>query len=196
MKMKWCVSISLIIHMIVMIVIPWDLMFERGMAIGQTIEVDLKEAPPEKQKETPDKKIEKVEKKPEEKKRPEDKINLPPQKNEEMEASAEKEEDMMLEAEGKINLSYMNRIKAKISFLWDYPQKAIEYGHAGIVKIFFVVDENGNVIEVGVLGSSGFKELDDAVINAIKKASPFGIITAEYGEPPLRITGRFKYVLD
>lgn len=105
-------------------------------------------------------------------------------------------EGVSFETEGKVNIGYMQRLKAKIFRAWQYPETAIAAGHQGLVKLAFVVDEEGHLIGVDLLDSSGYRELDLAAQQAIKDASPFGRFPPDIQEKTLKIKGRFRYVID
>jgi len=105
-------------------------------------------------------------------------------------------EGVTFETEGKVNIGYMQRLKAKIFRAWQYPEQAIEAGHQGQVKLAFVVDDEGRLIGVDLLEGSGYRELDLAAQQAIKDASPFGRFPPDIQEKTLKIKGRFRYVID
>ncbi len=62
-----------------------------------------------------------------------------------------------------------NRIAAKKI----YPNAARRKGLQGIVLVLFILDENGNLIEVNVKHSSGHKVLDRAALSLVKKVVPY-----------------------
>lgn len=105
-------------------------------------------------------------------------------------------EGVTFETEGKVNIGYMQRLKARIFRAWEYPERAIEDGHQGQVKLAFVVDEEGHLVGVDLLEGSGYRELDLAAQQAIKDASPFGRFPPDIQEKTLKIKGRFRYVID
>ena len=59
-----------------------------------------------------------------------------------------------------------------------------------------MLNDKGELLDMGVLVSSGSKSLDSAAMAAIKKASPFGSFTGDIKEKTLKVTGNFGYVLD
>ncbi|HWR67676.1 MAG TPA: TonB family protein, partial [Desulfomonilia bacterium] len=63
-------------------------------------------------------------------------------------------------------------------------------------SITFVLNERGEVADIGVLKSSGSYSLDSAAMAAIEDAAPFGPLTDNNGEKTLKVTGHFAYVLD
>jgi TonB family protein len=105
-------------------------------------------------------------------------------------------EGFSFEVEGEVSDDYMEQLKVRIFNAWDYPEDAIEKEYAGIVRIAFVLDGSGNIIDIGVLSSSGHYSLDTAAMRAIEHASPFGPFTEDIATQSLKITGNFCYVLD
>ncbi len=115
----------------------------------------------------------------------------------EAEASSPDEEGASFEAEGKVSADYMTLLKARILYVWKYPDEAILKGQEGRVGIAFSLNSRGELTDIGVVQSSGFTGLDAAVVDAIRKAGPFGKIPDKAeSDVPLRITGHFVYVLD
>jgi protein TonB len=100
------------------------------------------------------------------------------------------------ETEGKVGADYMTLLKAKIFFVWKYPDDAIQKGQQGKVSISFVLNSKGELMDIGIFKSSGFESLDSAVMDAVKQASPFGPLPPDDAGKPLKITGHFCYVLD
>jgi TonB family protein len=99
-------------------------------------------------------------------------------------------------AEGGVGKAYLDKLKVKIFNIWQYPEEAIHKGEQGKVTISFVLDDKGNLMDMGVLVSSGSSSLDSAAMAAVKKASPFGSFTGDIKEKTLKVTGNFGYVLD
>lgn len=62
-----------------------------------------------------------------------------------------------------------------------YPKRATKMRHQGIVEVSFFFKTNGTVSDVKVIKSSGFDSLDEAAMEAIKKASKeFPILEKDY----------------
>jgi len=68
---------------------------------------------------------------------------------------------------------YLGFIQEKISSSFIYPQEALLKGWEGIVKVKFVVAENGRIKDIDIAESSGYPLLDAVAILAIKDASPY-----------------------
>lgn len=71
-------------------------------------------------------------------------------------------------------------IKANFSYIKDMIQRNIAYPHVarrngwtGMVKVSFIVSSSGNVNDIKVMKSSGFKILDKNAVEAVKSSSPF-----------------------
>lgn len=79
----------------------------------------------------------------------------------------------------KILKEYLLKIQNKIEKNKIYPQYAQDEGTEGKVKVEFIVEKNGRVKNIKVISSSGYKILDNAAMDAVKKSSPFLNISAE-----------------
>jgi TonB family protein len=108
----------------------------------------------------------------------------------------DKEEGISFEAEGYVSAGYLDLLKAKIFNAWNYPADAIEKGQEGVARIRFVLDGAGRVVEAEVIRSSGSPSLDNAALEAVRKAGPFGPFSDIQTGGTMGITGNFCYVLD
>jgi len=68
---------------------------------------------------------------------------------------------------------YFEMIHLRIHSFKKYPKSAKSRHLEGRVNVQFVLSADGTLIEIKILKSSRHKRLDDAAIDAIKKASPF-----------------------
>jgi TonB family protein len=105
-------------------------------------------------------------------------------------------EGVSFEAEGGVGKAYLEKLKVKIFNIWQYPEYAIKKGEQGKVTLSFVLNDKGELVDMGVLVSSGSGSLDSAAMAAVKMASPFGSFTGDIKEKTLKVTGNFGYVLD
>ncbi len=55
----------------------------------------------------------------------------------------------------------------------EYPSVGRRLGHEGKVTVSFNLARSGNLISARIDESSGYSELDDSALSAVKKASPF-----------------------
>jgi protein TonB len=88
---------------------------------------------------------------------------------------------------------YFDSIRRKIELVWQYPYDAAVAGIGGELLLEFVVGRDGRVERIDMLRGSGHKILDDEAISAIRKASPFNPIPADFKVTELLIRGRFIY---
>ncbi len=91
-------------------------------------------------------------------------------------------------------IGYFAALRGAIFDRWTYPPEAVKENHEGAVKIEFKILKNGKVDGLKVLESSKHKELDDAIIHAIKSASPFLPLPAAFERDVITVTGTFNYV--
>ena len=68
-------------------------------------------------------------------------------------------------------------------------------GIEGTVGLQFSINKKGNTTRVKVVESSGYNELDQAIVNAIRLASPFAPLPDSFNQEKLTVTGSFSYVL-
>lgn len=92
-------------------------------------------------------------------------------------------------------LGYFTSVRKAFELVWTYPSEAVRRGLQGEVKLEFTIQKDGAVNRIRVLDSSGHKILDDAVIEAIKLASPFAPLPKGMNKDRLTIVGSFRYVL-
>ena len=134
--------------------------------------LEVKE-PPEKKAETEKKPENKPEKKPDAEKKPEPK------------PEAVASQSTPREAPKQARVDVQPRSKKKIKPV--YPDGARRRGEEGDVVVEISVDENGDVADVKVVTSSGFKDLDEAARKAAKSAK---FIPARRGSRPVASAGR------
>jgi protein TonB len=89
---------------------------------------------------------------------------------------------------------YMRMLKERIESIWQYPKEAARMGLSGDLYMKFTIKKNGRLGEVELLRTSGFKELDEAAIKAVKKAEPFWPLPADWDKDDLEIRGHFIYI--
>jgi TonB family protein len=83
---------------------------------------------------------------------------------------------------------YAGKIKSAIVRRKDYPAVAERLGHEGAVKVGFTVDANGELGVVSIKSSSGYDELDDAAMAAVRAAAPFDPIPPEAQKEQLSLS--------
>lgn len=91
--------------------------------------------------------------------------------------------------------SYMMRLKERIEGIWRYPPEAAAKGIYGDLYIRFTIKKDGRLGNVELLRTSGYRDLDDAALKALKDAEPFWPLPEEWKKDELFITGHFIYSL-
>ncbi len=90
---------------------------------------------------------------------------------------------------------YMRMLKEKIENIWKYPKEAARRGISGDLYIKFSIKKDGGLDEVELIRTSGYRDLDEAVIKALKDAEPFWPLPEDYEKDNLEIKGHFIYIL-
>lgn len=72
---------------------------------------------------------------------------------------------------------YQALVRGRIQAQVAYPDRAKSAGYEGTVKMRVVIDARGELTGATVKVSSGFADLDDAALDAVRRAAPFA-------EPP------------
>lgn len=91
--------------------------------------------------------------------------------------------------------SYMLRLKEKIEGIWRYPPEAAEKGIYGDLYIRFTIKKDGRLGNVELVRTSGYRNLDEAAMRALRDAEPFWPLPQEWKKDELVITGHFIYSL-
>jgi protein TonB len=107
------------------------------------------------------------------------------------------EADKKLSFDGK-ELKFMlydRKLKERIEHIWIYPPSAAARGISGDLLIRFTIMKNGKLGAVELVRTSGYKDLDDAAIKALKDASPFWPLPESWGMDSYSIDGHFIYTI-
>lgn len=82
---------------------------------------------------------------------------------------------------------YVSDAIKKIRGKTRYPQRALDRGQAGSVRVAIVIDRQGNILSTSLLETSKFELLNKEALEAIKRTAPFP-------ELPKEMTGaRFEF---
>lgn len=92
-------------------------------------------------------------------------------------------------------MGYFTAMRKSIELVWNYPMEAVRRGMQGEVGIEFVIHKEGNISRVTVYKSSGYKILDDAIVEAVKLASPFAPLPKGFGKDKMKVYGGYRYIL-
>lgn len=92
--------------------------------------------------------------------------------------------------------SYFSLLAATLAKHKRYPSASRRRGEEGIVKLFFVVDRNGKILDYKITESSGSRRLDDAVMRMLKKAEPLPPFPPEMSQPQLEVNVPIAFQLN
>ena len=101
---------------------------------------------------------------------------------------------LTFEIPGFQHRGYMRMLKEKIESIWRYPKEAARLGMSGDLYIKFSIKKDGKLGEIDLLRTSGYKDLDEAAMKALKDAEPFWPLPADWEKDDLEINGHFIYV--
>jgi protein TonB len=107
---------------------------------------------------------------------------------------ADVDKGLTFEIPGFQHRGYMRMLKEKIESIWRYPKEAARLGMSGDLYIKFSIKKDGKLGEIDLLRTSGYKDLDEAAMKALKDAEPFWPLPADWEKDDLEINGHFIYV--
>lgn len=73
---------------------------------------------------------------------------------------------------GQTPARWQSRLMAHLERHKRYPAGARKRGEEGVAHVRFSIDDNGNVRSAQLVRSSGYAELDEAVVGLVRRASP------------------------
>jgi periplasmic protein TonB len=68
---------------------------------------------------------------------------------------------------------YVSDAIKKIRSKTKYPQRALDRGQAGNVRVAVVIDRNGNILNTNILENSAYEMLNKEALDAVKRSAPF-----------------------
>lgn len=90
--------------------------------------------------------------------------------------------------------SYFHKFSRRLYQVWQYPPDAGMRGESGTVRASFVIGREGKISSIRILQSSGYPDLDNEVIFALKKMS--GVPLPEsYSLNNLTVDAYFMYII-
>jgi TonB family protein len=93
-------------------------------------------------------------------------------------------------------LGYFTNMRKAIEMVWVYPSEAWRRGIQGTVRIEMTIQKTGQVTNLKVIKSSGFEVLDNAILEAIRLASPFAPLPDGFAKNRIVVPGSFAYILN
>ena len=92
-------------------------------------------------------------------------------------------------------LLYNERLKQRIESIWIYPHDEASRGIYGDLIIRFTIKKNGTLGAVELVRTSGYQNLDDAAMKALKDGEPYWPLPDEWGMDAYTIVGHFVYTI-
>jgi len=91
--------------------------------------------------------------------------------------------------------NYLLRLRDSIESVWTYPRQAGRKGIYGDLFIKFTINKDGTLAAIDVSRTSGHRILDEAAMDALRRAFPFWPLPNEWEMETFTITGHFIYTL-
>jgi len=107
----------------------------------------------------------------------------------------EKGDTVWMDTEQDLLISFMRRFRDNIYGVWNYPAYAAQRNQQGTNLVRITIDRKGNVIDVELLESSGYSELDEETVRAIQEGASYGPLPRAYPNEDLKIMAFFQYRL-
>jgi protein TonB len=107
----------------------------------------------------------------------------------------ERGDTVWMDTQQDLLISFMRRFRDNIYGVWNYPAAAINRQQQGTCLVRITVNRLGDVVDVILLESSGYRNLDDEVIRAVKKGATYGPLPRSYPNEDLKIMAFFQYHL-
>jgi TonB family protein len=79
-----------------------------------------------------------------------------------------------IDAFGLKHFSYLIGVKRKIELVFSIPFFGPPQGRVGVPIVGFTIQRNGELSEAVLLRSSGYGVIDQALIEAVRRAAPYG----------------------
>ncbi len=89
---------------------------------------------------------------------------------------------------------YMRMLKERIEDIWRYPKEAAKQGLTGDLYLKFTITKEGRLGSAELLRTSGHRILDEAALEAVRKAGPFWPLPDDIEKDALEIKGHFIYI--
>lgn len=110
-------------------------------------------------------------------------------------AEVDKGDTVWMDTQQDLLISFMRRFRINIYNVWNYPAEAAQREQQGTCLIRVTVDRQGNVTNVQLLESSGFRTLDEEALNAVREGASYGPLPRAYPNDDLKIMAFFQYHL-
>ena len=92
-----------------------------------------------------------------------------------------------------IAASWENSVVKHLQRYKRYPSEALSHSEEGIVLLSFSIDRSGHVLDRHIARSSGHPDLDEEVLDMIKRAEPLPAFPASMSQPQLDLTVPIRF---
>ncbi|NOY64905.1 MAG: energy transducer TonB, partial [Nitrospirae bacterium] len=99
----------------------------------------------------------------------------------EAEKERKKKGSITFESKNLKYYSYMLKLKRRIESIWTYPEEAARRGIFGDLYIEFTIRKDGSLGAVRLLRTSGYPDLDEAAMRALKDGQPYWPLPEHWG---------------
>jgi len=105
------------------------------------------------------------------------------------------EDTISLDTTDKRYVSYARVIKETLMAQWQYPAAAKENLIEGQTYLIFTLSRDGSLLDLKLIGSSGYSILDDEAMRTVRAAAPFPAFPGSVTVARLHIKANFDYRL-
>lgn len=105
-----------------------------------------------------------------------------------------REATVTLESRAHEYAAYLEQVQRRIEQEWRYPLLAQERGLTGKLVIEFAIRQDGRLGRLRLADSSGISILDDAALQAVRRAAPYAALPEAMGLDRLNIVASFEYL--
>ncbi len=106
-----------------------------------------------------------------------------------------KGDTVWMDSQQDLLISFMRRFRTNIYNVWNYPDSAAQRQQQGTCLLRITVDRQGNVTDVSLLESSGYRTLDEEAMSAVREGATYGPLPRAYPNEDLKIMAFFQYHL-
>jgi protein TonB len=110
-------------------------------------------------------------------------------------ADIKRGDTVWMDTEQDLLISFMRRFRTNIYNVWNYPAAAARNEQQGRCLLKITIDRRGNVVDVNLLESSGYRLLDEEAMRAVRQGATYGPLPRAYPNTELKIMAFFEYHL-
>lgn len=107
----------------------------------------------------------------------------------------ERGDTVWMDTQQDLLISFMRRFRDNIYGVWNYPASSIRREQQGTCLVRVTINRQGNVTDVVLLESSGYRDLDEEAMRAVQEGATYGPLPRAYPHDDLKIMAFFQYHL-